>query len=193
MYQSYLIIVIFWACYLGLHSFFAADAVKSWFAENMPPIYRGYRVIYSFFSVVGLMMFAAYMSFVPSHAIWSESASAKFTGMVLATWGVIVIKKSFSQYSLREFLGLKSEETKKLIVDGLQARVRHPLYSGTILILLGLFLFSPTYEILLTMTVIFVYLAIGIRLEENKLLKTFGEAYERYRNEVPMLFPKIRF
>lgn len=193
MSQSYLIIVIFWVLYLGLHSFFAADAVKSWFEKHAPSIHRRYRIIYSFSSVLGLLFYVAYMSLIRSEALWPASATAKFAGMVLATWGVIIIKKSFSAYSLRAFLGLKKDENQKLVVNGLQARVRHPLYSGTILVILGLFFFSPTYEILLTMITIFAYLAIGIRLEENKLLKTFGNEYEAYRKNVPMLIPKIRF
>ena len=36
-----------------------------------------------------------------------------------------------------------------------------------------------------------VYLPIGIRLEEHKLIAQFGEEYRRYRREVPALFPKL--
>lgn len=193
MNQSYLIIGIFWVIYLALHSFFAADKVKSWFERALPFIYPRYRVIYSFFSVVGMVLFAVYMSIVPSHPVWPILATAKYAGMVLATWGVIIIKRSFKAYSLREFLGIRKEEATELVVDGLQSKVRHPLYSGTILVIFGLFLYSPTYEILITMLLVFAYLGIGIRLEEKKLLKTFGEEYADYRQEVPMLIPKIRF
>jgi protein-S-isoprenylcysteine O-methyltransferase Ste14 len=35
-----------------------------------------------------------------------------------------------------------------------------------------------------------VYLPIGIHLEERKLIATFGEAYRRYRGEVPALWPR---
>ncbi len=192
MSQSYLIIGIFWVVYLALHSFFAADGVKSWFERTMPFVYSRYRVIYSFFSVVGMVLFAAYMSVTPSHPVWPDVATAKYAGMVLAAWGVIIIKKSFKAYSLREFLGIRQERPGELVVDGLQSKVRHPLYAGTILVVFGLFLFSPTYEILMTMLLVFTYLGIGIQLEEKKLLKTFGDKYAAYRDEVPMLIPKIR-
>ena len=191
MFQSYLIIGIFWVVYLGLHSVFAADSVKSWFDRNMPWIFNHYRLIYSFFSVFGMILFAAYMSIIESHAIWLSPASLKYLGMVIAAWGVIIVKRSFRAYSLKEFLGFRKEDDGKLVIDGLQAKVRHPLYSGTILIIIGFFLFSPTYEIMISMFLIFIYLAIGIRLEERKLIKTFGSAYEDYRRKVPMLIPKI--
>lgn len=193
MSQSYLIIAIFWVLYLALHSFFAAEGVKSWFEFAAPWLYRRYRLIYSFFSVMGMLLFASYMSLVESHPVWPDLATAKYVGMVLAAWGVIIIKKSFRAYSLREFLGVKREENKILVIEGLQSKVRHPLYSGTILIILGLFLFSPTYEILITMILVFIYLAIGIRLEEKKLLKAFGAQYADYREKVPMLIPRMRF
>jgi protein-S-isoprenylcysteine O-methyltransferase Ste14 len=193
MSQSYFIIGIFWVLYLSLHSFFAADRVKLWFEHALPRIYRRYRIIYSIFSVAGMVLFAGYMSIVPSHPVWTDLAIAKYGGMVLAAWGVIIIKKSFKAYSLREFLGVKNEQKPELVIDGLQSKVRHPLYSGTILVIMGLFLFSPTYEILITMLVVFAYLAVGIRLEEQKLLRIFGSAYADYCKEVPMLIPKISF
>jgi protein-S-isoprenylcysteine O-methyltransferase Ste14 len=34
-----------------------------------------------------------------------------------------------------------------------------------------------------------VYVMIGIRLEERKLLLIFGSAYEAYRSKTPMLIP----
>lgn len=193
MSQSYLIIGIFWVVYFSLHSFFAANGVKSWFERALPFIYSRYRMIYSFFSVFGMILFAAYISVTPSHPVWSDIATAKYAGMVLAAWGVIIIKKSFKAYSLREFLGINPEVGGDLVVDGMQSKVRHPLYAGTILVVLGLFLYCSTYEILITMLLVFVYLGIGIQLEEKKLLKTFGDKYAAYREEVPMLIPKIRF
>ena len=37
----------------------------------------------------------------------------------------------------------------------------------------------------------FVYLPIGIALEERKLIAAFGEEYRRYRREVPALIPHL--
>ncbi|MEM8894083.1 MAG: DUF1295 domain-containing protein, partial [Bacteroidota bacterium] len=151
MSQSYFIIGIFWVVYLTLHSVLAADSVKSWFVANAPWVFQYYRLFYSLFSVLGMLLFTVYMSVIESHAVWPDFATAKYAGMVLAAWGVIIVKRSFRAYSFREFMGFKKEESGELVVDGLQSKVRHPLYSGTILIILGFFLFSPTYEILISM------------------------------------------
>ncbi len=191
MYQSYLIIGIFWVVYLGLHSLFATDTIKTWFKRRVPWVYKYYRLYYSFFSVFGMLLFTVYISLIESHPIWSNPTTTKYVGMVVAAWGVIIIKQSFKAYSLKEFLGLDEEQHEQLEIRGIQSKVRHPLYSGTILVIIGLFLYSPTYEILISMTVIFAYLVVGIRLEERKLIRTFGEAYLDYRNKVPMLIPNF--
>jgi protein-S-isoprenylcysteine O-methyltransferase Ste14 len=44
---------------------------------------------------------------------------------------------------------------------------------------------------LLVVGITFVYLPIGIALEERKLIAAFGEDYVRYRREVPALFPRL--
>jgi len=56
---------------------------------------------------------------------------------------------------------------------------------------IGLFLFS-----LLCLAVLAVFLGLGViylkKTEEKRLRKDFGEAYEGYRQRVPMTFPKVR-
>jgi len=103
---------------------------------------------------------------------------------------------SFQCYNLREFLGIKFKgsgyKKNELVENGILRYIRHPHYAGTILIVLGYVLFIPEYTSLLNATCIFLYLAIGIKLEENKLIKEFGEAYLRYIKRVPMLIPRIK-
>jgi protein-S-isoprenylcysteine O-methyltransferase Ste14 len=38
-----------------------------------------------------------------------------------------------------------------------------------------------------------IYLFIGIYFEEKKLIEVFGEKYEKYQQDVPMLIPLIKF
>jgi protein-S-isoprenylcysteine O-methyltransferase Ste14 len=69
--------------------------------------------------------------------------------------------------------------------------MRHPIYTGTILITIGFWLFIPSILNLTTVLCVFIYLVFGIRLEEEKLINEFGEEYENFQQEVPMLFPSI--
>lgn len=67
--------------------------------------------------------------------------------------------------------------------------VRHPLYLGWLFV----FWATPvmTQGHLLFALGMSVYIFIGIRYEEKDLVDTHGVDYERYRDEVPMLVPKL--
>lgn len=128
-----------------------------------------------------------------SDQILPESPTLKFIGLALATWGVIFLKLSFKQYSIREFLGVaKANQFQQLAVNGILKQVRHPIYTGTILIVFGFFLFNPKILNLVTLMCVIVYILIGIQLEEQKLEMEYGEDYRKYKANVPMLIPKFR-
>lgn len=117
----------------------------------------------------------------------------KYFALIFAAFGIIVIKSGFKKFDLSEFLGLKPEsEEGELVNDGIHKHIRHPLYLGTILIAVGYWLYTPDLSTLISVMAIFIYLAIGIRLEEKKLVKEFGEDYIKYQSKVPMLFPRIK-
>jgi protein-S-isoprenylcysteine O-methyltransferase Ste14 len=91
------------------------------------------------------------------------------------------------------FVGLvrapAEEKTEFLQAEGLYARVRHPVYTLT------LFAWFVTPMMSLDRLVLGLamcgYLAIGIRLEERRLVGKFGDAYRSYQERVPMLVPRL--
>ena len=105
-----------------------------------------------------------------------------------------MIKRGFRNYSLRVFLGLKKEEASEtaLKTDKLQGKIRHPFYSGTILIFLGYFIYNPLLVNLISLIALLLYLPIGIYFEEKKLIEIHGKAYLKYKEVVPALPPKFR-
>jgi protein-S-isoprenylcysteine O-methyltransferase Ste14 len=56
---------------------------------------------------------------------------------------------------------------------------------------LGYFLFEPTLANLASALCIFLYLPLGIYLEEKKLIQQYGDRYIQYKKEVPAILPKI--
>ena len=73
-----------------------------------------------------------------------------------------------------------------LATGGLNAFVRHPLYSGLFLVL-----WARVSNDLTLATALWgsLYLVIGSRFEERRLLRVYGEAYARYRAAVPAFVP----
>ena len=65
--------------------------------------------------------------------------------------------------------------------------MRHPLYTGILLMLWG----NPSmsWSRFLLALGFTLYIVVGIYWEERDLVRQFGAAYEVYRKKVPMLFP----
>ena len=79
-----------------------------------------------------------------------------------------------------------------LATDGPYARVRHPQYSGLILIMVGFLLQWPTLATLVMFPVlVFVYRRLAIR-EERDVRAELGEAHDRYAARVPRFIPRRR-
>ena len=93
-----------------------------------------------------------------------------------------------------ELLGLRQSGWAKPSNDPfrlswLHRRVRHPIYTGFILI----FWMTPTMTAghLLFSAGMTLYIRVGIYFEERDLLNRFPDEYKRYKSEVPMLLPRF--
>ena len=84
------------------------------------------------------------------------------------------------------------EPSTELLRGGIHNHVRHPLYSGTLMFIWGLFFIFPMLNNLIAVIIITGYVLIGIRLEEKKLLIEFGNIYADYMSRVPMLIPGFK-
>ncbi|MFY0594138.1 methyltransferase family protein [Roseivirga sp.] len=190
MWLDHLILFLGWALFYSLHSILLLEKVKN--KIGLKP--RTYRVLYnsiSFLLIVAVLFVGA---IIPSPLIFKPSPVAFYAGLMLSTVGIFVIKRAFRNYSTGVFLGIKKEgDNPELKMEGLQSRIRHPLYTGTLMIFIGYFVYNPLLSSAVTLISLFIYLPIGIRLEEQKLIKKFGEQYLSYKRNVPSLFPKITF
>ena len=72
---------------------------------------------------------------------------------------------------------------------GLYRRVRHPVYTGSLIAIWS----TPTMSQgrLLLVGVLTVYLFVGLWFEERDLERQFGEVYREHRRHVPALFPRL--
>lgn len=138
------------------------------------------------------MAFPAYFHLECEGFLVWDNHLLSFLGVPFILAGVIIMKQSFKGYSLMHFLGLnKREMSIKLCLEGWNKRVRHPLYFGSIILIVGLFLFSPTYKMMISAIMMIVYFIVGSSFEEKRLLKEFGKQYHDYQKSTPKLFPKF--
>jgi methanethiol S-methyltransferase len=187
--MTYGVLIGGWIAYLTLHSLLASDRVKNAAQQGLGRNYRYYRLGYSVLATLGLVALLMINGGISSDYYFEPSGLPRYISLILTTVGVMVMQRAFRNYRLKSFLGFEPEESR-LRTGGALAWVRHPIYSGLILITVGFFLFIPNLPTLISCCSILVYLPIGIYLEERKLIRAFGEAYVKYRKEVPALVPR---
>ena len=185
MWYLSLSLIVFYA----VHSALAWTGVKRWAGERLG-LLRWYRLVYSVQSVVLLgWVWVAYRN--ADRSLWCEVSSGMIIGgILLMLVGGLLAAVAVLRFGGSAFLGLRPEVQGGLVRSGLHSRMRHPIYTGTIMVLLGWLLLAPTPATALCIAITFVYLPIGIHLEELKLLSVFGDDYRRYQREVPALWPR---
>ena len=185
------LLVIGWIVYFFLHSLLASENIKQAAKRAMGQTYKHYRLLYVLISMIGLLALLYMNANIKATDYFNSHGPVRYLSLMLAALGVIVIKVSFRSYRLSSFIGIREENQDELKTTGLLGSIRHPIYSGTILIVIGYFLFSPNLPTLISSICIFTYLPVGIYLEEQKLIRVFGEKYLEYRRSVPALFPRL--
>lgn len=83
----------------------------------------------------------------------------------------------------------------ELVDYGIYKYIRHPQYSGFILIIIGFLIQWPTIITLLMAPVLFIIYKKLSKQEETVMIESFGEEYLEYRKTVPAFVPNrmIRF
>jgi methanethiol S-methyltransferase len=190
--EKYILLIAGWAIYFALHSLLAADRTKLIFKKLLGKAFIGYRIIYNLIALVGLLLLLIINGMNSSYYLLSTNNVTRYFSLMLATIGILILKAAFKQYQLKSFLGFRNDEYETFKAEGILKHIRHPLYSATILFVIGFWLFIPTVASLVSACCVFIYLPIGITLEERKLIKKYGVDYEDYKRNVPALIPRLR-
>ncbi len=195
--QGLIFLIIGWTAYFGIHSILASSQVKEWVSTNMPILKPWYRLGFNAVALGGFMLLLGYQQTIPTAALWDGSGWSQVVGAATIAVAALLAWRAMRYYDLGSFVGWRQQESRTidppeaLATEGLNAHVRHPLYTATVLLLIGWIFWSPSLVTLIVVALAGIYLRIGIYFEEIKLVNTYGAAYERYQQEVPMLFPRL--
>lgn len=83
------------------------------------------------------------------------------------------------------------KQNHELVRSGAYRWVRHPIYTGLLFAFAGSALARGEWRGVLAVAIVFFALWRKLRLEERWMVETFGDAYLRYRSEVPALIPFV--
>jgi protein-S-isoprenylcysteine O-methyltransferase Ste14 len=98
-------------------------------------------------------------------------------GLFLLLWSLISFRQSFR-------IGIDTDNPDKLIVDGVFAFSRNPIYVAFAMVLIGEFLIFPNWISLIYLVVAMWLVHRQVLREEEYLKGHYGRAYEQYCHRV---------
>lgn len=194
--MQYIYLTLAWIAFFFFHSLLADLSVKAFFYQLLPQLKKTYRLFYNAFATISLILVTYFHFQQVSQEVFTASVWSKIVAVVIILLGGWVLRLAFKNYDTQEFIGFRQQQEAKevhhhLNIQGVNAQVRHPIYSGALLIFVGVFSYQPTVVNLLLLGIVWLYVFIGIYLEERKLVKAFGQKYLDYQKEVKMLIPRL--
>ena len=196
--RSYLPAALAFAVFAAAHSALASARVKRAVLQLAPGIDRGYRLAYNV--LAGILLGAAWWALPADRLLVTVPPPASWALHAVRLAGMALLAASVRHVDGLAFLGIRQLSVKpgyldepergRLIRKGAHAWIRHPIYTGLFLVLIG----TPTVGVrdLVVLVLAVVYMAVGARHEERGLVARFGEDYEDYRREVGAFWPRGR-
>ena len=115
---------------------------------------------------------------------WLERPLGQGFGAALLVLSLVWTAAAQAQMGSSWRIGIDAREGTALVRRGLFALSRNPIFLGMRVGLLGFFFMLPNAVTLLTLVLGEVLIQLQVRLEEEFLMKTQGDAYRDYRRQV---------
>ncbi len=172
-----------------LHSATASLRCKRW-------MYRiglrepGYRRAYVLLSLLAVGAWFAFLNRLPDAPLYAIDGVAAWALRALQALGVVLALAALWPIDVLAFLGLRAHASGDPFVErGIYRYLRHPMYSGVMLILLA----QPTQSVnhAAVSLALCLYFILGARWEERRMLRQHP-SYAEYRARVPAFLPHPR-
>ena len=105
-----------------------------------------------------------------------------FAGLAVMLWARVVLGRNWSA-------DVALKEGHELVTSGPYRFVRHPIYTGLLLMALGYAVWRGRYSGFWGLLVLTVLFWIKARSEESLMIETFGDAYLQYKKRVKAIIP----
>jgi protein-S-isoprenylcysteine O-methyltransferase Ste14 len=153
------------------------------------------------FEMFGIPMSMYILSWIfgaslPEGIFWGHTLVQQFghlgmyIGTAVAIIGIILVVLGWKEVFRRYWR--KEEGKGELVTDGIYKYIRHPQYTGFMLITLGMLLDWATIPMLIMWPIMLVMYIRLARKEEAEMEKYFGEAYIQYRSKTGMFLPNLK-
>jgi protein-S-isoprenylcysteine O-methyltransferase Ste14 len=187
------LLVIGWCV---LHSALISITVTEYLERHLGTHYRFYRLLFNLFAIASLAVVILYQWSIRTTPVFDWAGYLRGVQVVLILLGLLLFVLGARKYDARRFLGLAQikdgvstkamTQTGDLDTSGISSVIRHPWYLALLLLIWA----RPLDLSVIVLNAVFsVYIVIGARLEERKLVREFGGIYLDYQQRVSMLLP----
>jgi protein-S-isoprenylcysteine O-methyltransferase Ste14 len=124
-----------------------------------------------------------YQNVIDNHVVMSAGFLIFLLGFTVAVWARRHLGKNWG-------MPMAQKRSPELITTGPYAYIRHPIYTGILLMALASFLIVNMYWliVLIVAAVFFIYSAVA---EEKLMTKQFPKIYPSYKAKTKMLIPFV--
>jgi methanethiol S-methyltransferase len=198
--MAYVITASLWIAYCALHSYLISTRFTNLMTRVLRNYYSFYRLFFNLVSLVLLIPLIKYTGQADTRTIITYTYPFSIVRYALIAGSLTVFFYAFffnydsvSFFGVRQILNFRKTRNRdastEIRKNGLLGILRHPMYSALIV-----YLWCQTFRVMdiVVNAVLTVYIIIGAKLEEAKLVLEFGDAYIQYQQEVPMLIPFTR-
>lgn len=130
-----------------------------------------------------LIRFKAFGALVPGPALQALGLVLWVLGLAFAAWARLYIGRNWG-------MPMTERVDPELVITGPYRCVRHPIYTGVILALVGTTLAIGAYWLLITVAVA-AYFIYSATVEERNLAREFPVTYPAYKRSTKMLIPLV--
>ena len=145
--------------------------------QHLLPIYFGFFLIFHG-NIHGL---------VKGH--WNHQTAVQYCGSAITAVGLLIAV--WARVHLGRYWSgiITLKEGHRLIRTGPYRLVRHPVYTGLLIAVIGSAMAVGTWDALIGIAVILLAFIFKLRREESLLTGEFGEEYLAFKRETPALVP----
>lgn len=195
--MEYMFTASLWIGYCVLHSYLISIGFTNLMIRLLRNYYAFYRLFYILISLALLIPLIKYTGQTDTRIIITYEYPLSIVRYALIAGSLTMFFYAFffnydslSFFGIRQILNYKKakkiDSSTDIRKNGLLGIVRHPMYLALLV-----YLWCQTFRLMdiVINVVLTVYIIIGTKLEEKKLVLEFGDTYTKYQQEVPMLVP----
>jgi len=115
---------------------------------------------------------------------WMSGLILCLTGLVLAVWTVVYMKKVGKGFPMDSFGHEVAPRTQHLMTEGVYAICRNPMLLGTYVYHIGFLIILSTWQAFLVWVVFVAVMTVQMLSEEKRLERDFPVEYQEYKRKV---------